>query len=96
MNREKASPEAKTWTERQSRIYLGPTWRNIQPSLPGLARFFNLPSTGVLGYFQPSAFGGLALSPLRYPRISCRGWWEQRTSCGLSVKLPPTLPTHRG
>jgi len=28
--------------------------RKIQPSLPGLARFFNLPSTDVLGYFQPS------------------------------------------
>jgi hypothetical protein len=41
-----------------------PGFGGIQPSLPGLARFFNLPSTGVLGYFQPSAFGGLEIPPL--------------------------------
>jgi hypothetical protein len=44
-------------------------WK-IQPSLPGLARFFNLPSTGVLGYFQPSRHcrdWKSLLPPRRYP-----------------------------
>jgi len=31
----------------------------FQPSLPGLPRFFKPPQHCVLGYFQPSSFGGL-------------------------------------